>query len=179
MEKLEDFIRHNREGIDQRDPSPEVWKGIRRNLHRRRSGVMERFAAAAIIIVVVTAAVFQYTKGNKDGSLNHREALLMKNNPQLRETEFYYNNLINSLYNEVVPQLTGYPDIRKEFLHDMSQIDSICTDIKKDLKDNVSNQEVIEALINNYRIKIQILEEMLDQLRQNENIPLNKESHEL
>lgn len=179
MEKLEDFIRQNREGLDQRDPSPRVWKGIRRNMQRRRPGLIKWLAAAAVILVIVTAAVFHYTKGNKDGYLNPGEALLMKNNPQLRETEFYYNNLVNSLYNEVVPQLKGYPEIRNEFLHDMSQIDSICTDIKKDLKDNVSNQEVIEALINNYRIKIQILEEMLDQLRQNENIPLNKESHEL
>jgi hypothetical protein len=179
MKKLEDFIRQNREGLNQRNPSPEVWKGIRRNLPGHRSVIIKWFAAAAVILVIVTAGVLRYTKGNKDGYVNHSEALLMKNNPQLRETEFYYNNLVNSLYNEVVPQLTGYPDVRKEFLHDMSQIDSICTDIKKDLRDNVSNQEVIEALINNYRIKIQILEEMLDQLRQNENIPLKKESHEL
>jgi hypothetical protein len=179
MEKLEDFIRQNREGLDQRDPSPGIWKGIRRSLQRRRSVVIKWLAAAAVILVIVTAGVFRYTKGNEAGFVNHRESMLMKNNPQLRETEFYYNNLVNSLYNEVVPQLTGIPDIRKEFLHDMSQIDSICTDIKKDLRDNVSNQEVIEALINNYRIKIQILEEMLDQLRQDENIPLNKESHEL
>jgi hypothetical protein len=75
--------------------------------------------------------------------------------------------------------LAGFPDIRKEFLSDMSQIDSICTDIKKDLKDNVSNQEVIEALINNYRIKIQILEEMLDELKQNENKPVKNDPHEL
>jgi hypothetical protein len=179
MEKLEDFIRQNREGLDQRDPSPGVWKGIKRNLQRRRSVVIKWLAAAAVILAIVTAGLFRFSKGNKDGYVNHREALLMKNNPQLRETEFYYNNLVNSLYNEVVPQLTGSPDIRKEFLHDMSQIDSICTDIRKDLRDNVSNQEVIEALINNYRIKIQILEEMLNQLRQDENIPLNKESHEL
>ena len=179
MEKLEDFIRQNREDIDHRDPSPMVWKGIRRNLLNRGSHLMKRLAAAAVIFVIVTAAILHFAKGNKDGSLNPGEALLMKNNPQLRETEFYYNNLVNSLYNEVSPRLTGYPDIRNEFLHDMSQIDSICTDIKKDLKDNVSNKEVIEALINNYRIKIQILEEMLDQLKQNENIPLNKKSHEL
>jgi hypothetical protein len=178
MEKLEDFIRQNREGLDQQHPSLGVWKGIRRNLQRRRS-VIIKWLTAAVILVIMTAGVFLCTKRNKDGYMNHREALLMKSNPQLRETEFYYNNLVNSLYNEIVPQLTGYPDIRKEFLYDMSQIDSICTDIKKDLRDNVSNQEVIEALINNYRVKIQILEEMLYQLRQNENIPLNKESHEL
>ena len=179
MEKLEDFIRKNREGIDDQYPSSEVWKGIRRDLLSRRPVILRRLAAAAVIIVVVTAAIYHYTNENKDGFMNQRETSLMKNNPQLKETELYYNNLVNSLYNEAVPLLAGYPDIRKEFLSDMSHIDSICTDIKKDLKDNVSNQEVIEALINNYRIKIRILEEMLDQLKQNENKPVNNDSHEL
>jgi hypothetical protein len=140
---------------------------------------MKRLAAAAVILIVVTAALYHYIDENKDGSANQREASLMKRNPQLKETELYYNNLVNILYNEASPLLAAYPDIRKEYLNDISQIDSICTDIKKDLNDNVSNQEVIEALIKNYRIKIQILEEMLDQLKQKENIPLNKESHEL
>jgi hypothetical protein len=179
MEKLEDFIRKNREGIDDQYPSPEVWKGIRRDLLSRRPVILKRLAAAAVIIVVITAAIYHYTNENKDGFMNQKESSLIKNNPQLKETEFYYNNLVNSLYNEAVPLLAGYPDLRNEFLSDMSQIDSICTDIKKDLKDNVSNQEVIEALIKNYRIKIQILEEMLDLLKQNENKPVKSDTHEL
>jgi hypothetical protein len=179
MEKMEDFIRKNREVLDNHDPSPEVWKGIKRDLQTRRPGIMKRLAAAAVILIVVTAALYHYINENKDGFTNQREASLMKRNPQLKETELYYNNLVNILYNEASPLLAAYPDIRKEYLNDMSQIDSICTDIKKDLNDNVSNQEVIEALIKNYRIKIQILEEMLGQLKQNDSIPLNKESHEL
>jgi hypothetical protein len=179
MENLEDFIRKNREGLDNHEPSQEVWKGIKRDLRSHRPGTMRRLAAAAVIILIVTATIYHYNKENGKGTMNQREASLMKNNPQLKETESYYNNLINSLYKEATPILAGYPDIRKEFLIDMSQIDSICTGIKKDLKDNVSNQEVIEALIKNYRIKIQILEEMLDQLKQNENKPVNFNSHEL
>jgi hypothetical protein len=93
----------------------------------------------------------------------------MKVNPDLEETEIYYNNLVNNLYSEATPLLAGYPDIEKELISDLSQLDSICTDIKKDLKDNVANQEVIEALINNYRIKIHILEDMLNTLKEDEN----------
>jgi hypothetical protein len=97
----------------------------------------------------------------------NEDALIMKANPDLKETEIYYNNLVHNLYSEATPLLTGYPDLEKELLSDMSQLDSICTDIKKDLKDNVANQEVIEALINNYRIKIHILEDMLSILKEN------------
>jgi len=38
---------------------------------------------------------------------------------------------------------------------------------------------VIEALIQNYRIKLQILEEMLSMLKQNENKKDKPDSHEL
>ena len=52
-------------------------------------------------------------------------------------------------------------------------------DIKKDLKDNIANQDVIEALIQNYRIKINILEDMLTVLKANENNHEKEKSHEL
>jgi hypothetical protein len=61
----------------------------------------------------------------------------------------------------------------------MAQLDSICTDLKKDLKDNIANQEVIEAMIQNYRIKLQLLEDMLKLLKENENKSENTKSHEL
>ena len=75
--------------------------------------------------------------------------------------------------------LTANPEIQKELVTDISQLDSICSEIKKDLKDNVANQEVVEALIQNYRIKIRLLEDMLTILKENENNPEKKKSHEL
>ena len=91
----------------------------------------------------------------------------------------YYNTLVKTLYREAGPLLTGQPELSRELDSDMAQIDSICVDIRKDLKDNVANQEVIEALIQNYRIKLQILEDMLVMLKQNENKQEKPGSHEL
>ncbi len=172
MDRLEDFIRKNREELDKYTPSPDVWKGIRKSMHYNRRELIIWLSAAAMIIVILTTAVLFYIGKERENyilSKGDADALLMKTNPELVESEIYYNNLINDLYNEATPMLTGHPDIEKELLNDLSQLDSICADIKKDLRDNVDNQEVIEALINNYRIKMHILEDMLDILRQNEN----------
>ena len=84
-----------------------------------------------------------------------------------------------SLYREAAPLLTNNPDVKKELNTDMSHLDSICTDLKKDLKDNISNQDVVEALIQNYRIKIRILEDMLTVLKENEPNPVKIKRHEL
>jgi hypothetical protein len=172
MDRLEEYIRKNREELDKYDPSPGVWKGIRNNIYKGRHGpIMWLSAAAMIVIIFGTAALFYIARERQNYILSKREAgiFIMKANPELIESEIYYNNLINELYNEATPLLTRYPDIEKELLNDMSQLDSICADIKKDLKDNIDNQDVIEALITNYRIKTRILEDMLDVLRQNEN----------
>lgn len=156
MDRLEEYITKNREDLDRYEPSDEVWKGIRKEMHRGRRDLFRWLsAAAAIAIITGTAAVFYVARANKA-------------NPELVESEIYYNNLINDLYSKATPLLTGNPDLKKELLDDMSQLDSICADIKRDLRDNVDNQEVIEALITNYRIKTQILEDMLEVLRQND-----------
>src|SRR4030043_1544936 len=172
MDRLEEYIRKNREELDKHDPSPEVWKRIRKNMHKGRREIIMWFSAAAMIVVIFgTAVLFYVTRERENYVLSKRDAglLLMKTNPELVESEIYYNNLNNDLYNEATLLLTGYPDIEKELIKDMSQLDSICADIKKDLRDNVDNQEVIEALISNYRIKTRILEDMLEILKQNEN----------
>ncbi len=170
MDRLEEYIRKNREDLDRHTPSQAVWNRINRNMRKGRINRTRWMTAAAMIIVIFTTAALFYLGEDKRnfGVINRNEdALIMKANPGLKETEIYYNNLVHNLYSEATPLLTGYPDLEKELLSDMSQLDSICTDIKKDLKDNVANQEVIEALINNYRIKIHILEDMLSILNEN------------
>jgi len=90
--------------------------------------------------------------------------------PELRETEIYYANKLNTLLKQARPLLTSNPGLEEELYSDLSRLDSLCLEIKHDLKDNISNQNVIEALILNYRIKVQILEDMLVILEERETV---------
>ncbi|MGD2034222.1 MAG: hypothetical protein PVF73_04140, partial [Bacteroidales bacterium] len=51
--------------------------------------------------------------------------------------------------------------LEEELQTDLSELDSIYEGLKDDLKDNIANHEVIEAMIQNYRLRIAILEDML------------------
>jgi hypothetical protein len=133
-----------------------------------------------IVVILTTAALYYKGEWKRNMYLSgDTDALLMKTNPQFREAEIYYNSLFNSLYSEASPLLTSHPEIKKELFSDLSQLDSLCADIKKDLKDNIDNQDVIEALIINYRIKTEILEDMLNLLKQNETDLQKNNSHAL
>jgi len=181
MNKLEEYIRKNREELDSYFPSPGVWKGIRKNMRSGKLKITRLLSAAAMIVVILTTSALVYkTEWKKNIFLTkNTEALIMKTNPQFREAEIYYNALFNRLYNEAIPMLTAHTEIKEELISDLSQLDSLCADIKKDLKDNIDNQEVIEALIINYRIRTEILEDMLDLLRQNNTDSLKNNSHAL
>lgn len=170
MDRLENFIRKHRDDLDILVPSQRVWKNIDKRSAKKR--IYYYISAAAILILIMGSALIIFRNNENRLHLNETDQ-------QLKETELYYNNLINSLYDEAEPMLTGYPELNNELTSDFVRIDSLCIEIKKDLKDNVANQEVITALIQNYRIKIRILEEMLMLLKENENIPENDKKNEL
>ena len=182
MDKLEEHIMKNREALDRYSPPAGIWNRIRKELKKNKSKKRQWIGIAAMVIVILGTAVVLfrplYRWSDFNSRKNNNERLLLLD-PQLKETETYYNSLINSLYKEATPLLTNNPEIKKELNIDLSQLDSICVDIKKDLKNNIANQAVVEALIQNYRIKIRILKDMLETLKANENNPEKKKSYGL
>jgi hypothetical protein len=182
MEKFEEFVRKNREDLDQYSPSSDIWKRIRKDLYKSRFQLLRWISAAAVIVIIFTTAALFYIGENRKNYLNNRiasDALHLETEIMLKEAEIYYNNLINDLYSQASGLLTGYPDVKQELINDLSHLDSIYADIKEDLQDNLDNQEVIEALIINYRIKIDILENMLAILKQSSNVTEKNNSHAL
>jgi hypothetical protein len=182
MDKLEEHIRRNREELDRYTPPAGVWRRVRKELKKEKSAAKQWLSLAAMIVVILGTALvlfrpeFRWSDSNKQ---NNGVDQLTQLTPQLKETEIYYNTLVNSLYKEATPLLTNNPEIKNELNSDLSQLDSICSDLKKDLNDNISNQDVVEALVQNYRIKIRILEDMLKVLKENENNPEKKNGYEL
>jgi hypothetical protein len=182
MDKLEEHIRKNREDLDRYKPSSAIWKNIKKKTRKEKSIRYKWLSMAAMFIVIMGTSLIIFRSVNRwsDNNLKvSRDNGQSPDNPQLKETEIYYSNLVNSLYREATPLLTGNPEVKKELTTDISRLDSICIEIKRDLKDNVANQEVVEALIQNYRLKIMLLEDMLNILKENENNPVKNKNHEL
>lgn len=172
MDRLEEHIRNNREDLDRYNPPAETWDQISKELKKRKSISTRWISIAAMVVVVLGSAILltrQDSIFQRSGRDNNFDQALQNASPELKETEIYYTNLIKSLYQKAAPLLTANPEADTELKTDILYLDSICLDIKKDLKDNVDNQEVVEALIQNYRIKIRILEDMLTVLKEKEN----------
>ena len=88
--------------------------------------------------------------------------------------------MVNQRYDELKPFLMENPGAQRMLADDMEELDEVYLELQEDLKDNVSNPEVIEAMVLNYRVKLEILEDLLNQLNEKENQDYeNDESYSL
>jgi hypothetical protein len=98
----------------------------------------------------------------------------------LMEAELFYTSQINSAKEEIIILSGNDRTLMDDVNLDMIELDNLFDELKNDLKDNSDNEEVIEAMIQNYRIKLQVLDEILLQLKRSKNNANEKsESNEI
>jgi hypothetical protein len=174
QDKLEKYILDHRHQFDDLEPDPAVWERISTpattpviRLQWRKIAMQ---AAAVAAIFVASYFFHDYMAGrNQPASGFFSAATDEESSPfmkELIEAEAYYTSQINLRKDEVFRLTANYPDIQQEISLELVEMDKVFEDLKNDLKDNAANEEVIEAMIQNYRFKLDILEEMLYRLKQ-------------
>jgi hypothetical protein len=164
-DRLEDFVQANRNEFDFREPSPEVWERISENSkipRRFRIGNYFLRVAAIIILVVVTSAVLWRSNVFTPGSW-------AKNiqDPELRElieAEAYYAHQVNSKLKEIRKCYYTFPELKQDVENDLTELEEMYKVLKNDLKENVSNKTVIEAMIENNRYRLKLVDDVLEQI---------------
>lgn len=163
-DKLEDFISENREAFDVYEPNPEMWKKIEKTVNKKTIRLKTVLWRAAAVIVIFGASLIFHRYIDM---VNDPENSAV-NIPEIQEAEIYYSSMLSSKLDEIKPILNEHPGLDKEINNELSELDSIYSDLKNDLKDNVANQEVIEAMVQNYRMRLSILEDILNELKKDE-----------
>lgn len=175
-DRLEDFVKQHREQFDLQEPDPSIWLKIDTGSNTqggmdRKTVKMERrpmrwlrIAAAVAMIFAGSAAGIYFLSGDRVEAERSSELYM-----EIMETEQYYTRMVSERYDELQPFLVSNPAAREMLTADMEELDQVYSELKEDLKDNASNPEVIEAMILNYRVKLEILEDLLIQLKEKEN----------
>ncbi len=119
------------------------------------------FRVAASILLVMTVSIgFLWLRGN---SVKYADGISLQDlSPELAEAEVYYNQMVEAKMGLIkASNVTLDPMVVRDF----ELLDSAYNELKLDLEDNMYNQEVIDAMIQNYRIKLQVLENILDEIQ--------------
>jgi hypothetical protein len=86
----------------------------------------------------------------------------------LMEADLYYTSQINMKRDELFTLAGNQPEVMQDIDTELNDLDKVFQELKEDLNDNAANEEILEAMIQNYRLKLQILEDMLYMIRQND-----------
>jgi imidazoleglycerol phosphate synthase glutamine amidotransferase subunit HisH len=182
-DKLEKYILDHRESFDDLEPDPSVWERI----DTRKAPVIRinwkdiAWKAAAVAVIFVASYFFHDYMASRNqpdqmlaGKSGEEASPMVR---ELAEAEAYYSAQINLKKDELYRLAGSNPELRREVDLELVDLDQVYNELKDDLKDNAANEEVIEAMIQNYRLKLDILEEMLMLLNQS-NESQNEKDHE-
>jgi len=158
---LEEFIKNNREAFDDLEPSQKVWQGIKKDSQKQKklriSPIVFRVAAVLAVVVVTTVMVIN----------NSNTYSTLTNDPELREliqAESYYAQEVDTKLKEIRKCYYTYPELKNDIETDLNELEHMYIELKKDLKENVSNKEVIEAMIENNRYRLKLVDDVLEQI---------------
>ena len=172
-DRLEQFIAENRDQFDLYDPGDKVWRNISNKIQKRRklprlNTILWR--AAAVIIIFAASFVLQQYLQRHHILIGDRERQIRSVDiPELYEAEIYYAKLVDDKIREVEPLLKDHPGLSGELENNLAELDSIYAALQSDLVDNIANDEVVEAMIQNYRLKLEILKDLLEYLQETSN----------
>lgn len=179
-DKLEQFVMDNRQDFDLFDPPAGMFQKITAELEKKQERKIQplfylRRIAAVIIILLAIYAVVDIAGGmlKTTSQLAQKPASVRS---ELNEALYYYTAKIDDKRVELETQAAEYPEILQEIKREFMQLDEEYRRLESDLKENVSNEMVIEAMIKTAKVKLDILEKMHKQMQRIDD--KNIEQHE-
>ncbi len=167
---LKQRVEKERDAFEIYDAPEGLWEEIDNKLSRNEQPASFpkswlRLAASVALVAVASAIWIMMANQSEKGMMKS----LYRSSPELAETEFFYRTQIQEKMNMLT---TRMPD-NQGYLKDFSKLDSAYAELRQDLKDQADNQEVVKAMIENYKLKLIMLERILNAIEENENESAN------
>ncbi len=182
QDDLEKFVNNNRAAFDAKAPSFALWENIEKELNQKkeekvvplsviksernhfRMRIMRYGSIAAVGLLLLTVGGVigsQWFGSNNNGSVAGAEISLSDVSDEYAETEAFYAQKVNSSIKELKKR-----NYDNSILEDIEELDAAFQELKKELGQSnaFSNEEIIQAMIENYQMKIEILERVLERL---------------
>ena len=183
MKNIEDIIRNNKDLFGTSDPIDGHlerfnWK-LEKRFHsseNKRSIVPYLLRAAVVTLLITLSSLWTWDhfirKDNKGMTLGQVS-------PQYKEVESYYVHQVNLMESELGDiDLKNNPDQKKELMKEMKSMDSVYVQLQKELKANPNDERIINAMIEHYQTKLEVMTYIVNQLKGIRNGNLNKKENE-
>jgi len=152
-DEFKEYIAQHRQSYEiHHEDYDDLWKKIEGGLNKskRKPRHLWKYAAALALLVLSTLLYKQQKNSNAIPA-------------ELAEAEIYYTPLIAKKMTVIKAY---HSEVDQVIIDDIEQLNQISNELKLDLKDQADNEEVVNAIIQNYRIKLQILDQILNEIEE-------------
>lgn len=180
---LEAFIHDHRAAFDTETPDLQVWANVERNMPTSGAKVVRvhwtrillRAAASVVLLISGITIGLWYAQSNAGANAG---MAMSEVSGEYAELEQYYQRDISAKQQKLAT-LVAYRD--DDVDEDLLQMDNVMAELREDLaKVPPGNREqVVRAMIENYKAKAAILERVLEHVEQQQPATTNSGNHEV
>jgi hypothetical protein len=182
MKNIEDIIRSNKDFFEDAEPSEGHMERFNRKLEKRfqtttikRSIVPYLLRAAVVTLLITLSSLWTWDHFIRTGS---SRMTLGQVSPQYKEVENYYVHQVNMMEGEIVNvDLKNNPEQKTLLLKEMKSMDSTYVSLQKELKANPNDERIINAMIEHYQTKLEVMTYIVNQLKTIRNNNQNKKEN--
>jgi hypothetical protein len=183
MKNIEEIIRNNKEFFDGAEPSEGHFERFTRKLEIRfgnktikRSIVPYLLKAAVVTLLVTLSSLWTWDHFIRS---DRNKMTLGDVSPQYKEVENYYVHQVNIMESELVDiELKNSPEQKQILMSEMRSMDSVYVQLQKELKANPNDERIINAMIEHYQTKLEVMSYIVSQLKAMRNENQNKTENE-
>jgi hypothetical protein len=183
MKTIEDMIRSNRDFFEDKEPSEGHFERFSVKLELRAKGktikrsiVPYLLKAAVVTLLVTLSSLWTWDHFIRSGS---SRMTLGQVSPQYKEVENYYIHQVNMMEGEIVNiDLKNNPNQKTVLMKEMKSMDSVYVSLQKELKSNPNDERIINAMIEHYQTKLEVMTYIVNQLKSIRKVNQNNTENE-
>ena len=183
MKNIEEIIRNNNDFFEDAEPSKGHFERFNRKLEIMRLGnvpnksiVPYLLRAAVVTLLVTLSSLWTWDHFIRTGS---SRMTLGEVSPQYQEVENYYLHQVTLMEGELVPvNMKNNPEQKVMLMNEMKSMDSVYVSLQKELKANPNDERIINAMIEHYQTKLEIMTYIVNQLKTISNDNQNNKENE-
>jgi hypothetical protein len=183
MKTIEEIIRENKGLFEEAEPSKGHLERFNRKLEIRFQAVVPKrsivpylLRAAVVTLLITLSSLWTWDHFIRPGS---SRTTLGQVSPQYKEVENYYMHQVNMMEGDIVNiDLKNNPEQKEILMKEMKSMDSVYVSLQKELKANPNDERIINAMIEHYQTKLEVMNYIISQLKAIRNDNQNKKENE-
>ena len=177
-DKLKEFVSNNEESFDgaPRSGHFERFKKVQ-ELHQKteftpkqNKWVLTKIAAVFVLVMGVSFLFYNLGKMQSNTQQLAANSGVNSFNEDLTEAELFFTEKVNVKRKEVLAFSGSNNPATTKIMRELEKLELQYIDLKEELSINDNNPQIINAMVENYRMRLSLLERLLEQLKKSNTI---------